>query len=83
MKAHFFPAYQLRGTPRIRQNAWGNWYGYIGNTRVIAFANTIPGSGMEEEAQAWLKEMQNEQASEQEASDPAPLRKYSKDWEPV
>lgn len=41
---------------RIKQNAWGNWYGYLGTKKVIAFTNTSPGSGMEEEAQAWLKE---------------------------
>lgn len=40
---------------RIKQNAWGNWYGYLGNKKVASFSNT-PTETMEEQAQAWLKE---------------------------
>jgi len=38
---------------RIRQNAWGNWYGYIGRRRVIAFGDS-PVRGAEAEAERWL-----------------------------
>lgn len=41
---------------RIRKNIWDNWYGYLGTRRVIAFANTIPGYGMQQEAEKWLAE---------------------------
>ena len=28
---------------RVRQNRWGNWYGYAGSKRVAAFANDTVG----------------------------------------
>lgn len=40
---------------RIHQNVYGNWYGYEGPRRVIAFYNTIPGYGAQQEAEAWLR----------------------------
>jgi len=40
---------------RIKQNAWGNWYGYLGTKKVASFANS-PTETMEQQAQAWLKE---------------------------
>lgn len=40
---------------RIRQNAWGNWYGYDGKRRVVVFNNT-PCESMEQQAQRWLLE---------------------------
>lgn len=45
--------------PRIRQNVWGNWYGYLGNRRVEAFANGREYS-MERAAQNWLAEQMAE-----------------------
>jgi len=38
---------------RIKQNAWGNWYGYLGNKKVESFSNT-PTETMEQQAQVWL-----------------------------
>jgi len=38
---------------RIRQNVWGNWYGYAGARRVVEFAN-MPEFGAEEDANHWL-----------------------------
>lgn len=40
----------------IRKNRYGNWYGYIGGKRVIAFTNITPGRGMEQAAKEWLAE---------------------------
>ena len=40
------------GKRRIRQNAWGNWYGYEGKRRVKAFAET-PEYSMEQNAERW------------------------------
>ena len=37
---------------RIKQNAWGNWYGYEGKRRVKAFAET-PEYSMEQNAERW------------------------------
>jgi hypothetical protein len=39
--------------PRIRQNRFDNWYGYLGNRRVEAFGNSTTASA-EENAKAWL-----------------------------
>lgn len=39
---------------RIRKNAWGNWYGYLGNKKVEWFASDAEYS-QEEIAQHWLK----------------------------
>lgn len=39
---------------RIRENIWGNWYGYEGTRRVIEFANT-PEFTAEFRANFWLK----------------------------
>jgi hypothetical protein len=39
---------------RIRQNQFGNWYGYEGTRKVIAFSET-PCNSQEEQAQAWLR----------------------------
>src|SRR5262245_50669796 len=41
--------------PRIKQNRWDNWYGYLGSKKVIAFFNS-PEETMEEAAQRWLRE---------------------------
>jgi hypothetical protein len=43
---------------RIKQNAWGNWYGYLGVSRVESFANT-PYESAEQMAQRWLQLMQS------------------------
>jgi hypothetical protein len=43
------------GKPRIHQNVWGNWYGYIGRKRVIAFGNSKEETA-EQAANRWLKE---------------------------
>ena len=40
---------------RIHQNVWGNWYGYLGTRRVIAFGNG-PEATAEQAANAWLQE---------------------------
>lgn len=40
---------------RIRQNAWGNWYGYEGTRRVAEFMNT-PCESMEAQAKRWVSE---------------------------
>ena len=42
----------LSGKRRIKQNAWGNWYGYEGSKRVNAFAET-PEYSMEQNAERW------------------------------
>lgn len=39
---------------RIRCNQYGNWYGYIGNKKVISFMNT-PFDSQEQQAQSWLE----------------------------
>jgi len=44
---------------RIRQNPYGNWYGYEGNRRVIEFSNSVFGS-QEEYANEWLAGKENE-----------------------
>jgi hypothetical protein len=43
------------GARRIKQNAWGNWYGYIGRKNVVSFSAT-PFESMEDQANRWLKE---------------------------
>ncbi len=43
---------------RIHQNKWDNWYGYLGNKKVIAFYNDPQGT-QEDNAKRWLQE-QNE-----------------------
>jgi len=40
------------GKRRIKQNVWGNWYGYIGSKRAEAFFNT-PEHSMEQNAKMW------------------------------
>lgn len=42
--------------PRIQQNAWGNWYGYIGRKRVKAFSNPVPNYGAQQEAEQWFSD---------------------------
>ena len=37
----------------IRQNAWDNWYGYLGGKKVIAFGNA-KGQTAERAANEWL-----------------------------
>jgi len=39
---------------RIKQNVWGNWYGYEGSKRVEAFCD-MPEFTAEDAAQAWLE----------------------------
>jgi hypothetical protein len=39
----------------IRQNAWGNWYGYIGRRKARAFFNTATQT-QEQQANDWLTE---------------------------
>ena len=41
--------------PSIKQNAWDNWYGYIGNRKVASFFNT-PTETQEQQAKRWLQE---------------------------
>jgi hypothetical protein len=56
----------------VKQNRWGNWYGYLGRKRVIAFAfdtaslvasstvmPTTGNSDAPEAAQKWLAEQKN------------------------
>lgn len=43
---------------RIKQNTWGNWYGYEGSRRVIEFSNT-PFGTQEQYAQEWLERKEN------------------------
>ena len=38
----------------IRQNAWDNWYGYVGGRRVEAFGNDAQGTA-EQHAIVWLR----------------------------
>ena len=40
------------GKRRIKQNVWGNWYGYEGSKRVKAFCET-PEYSMEQNAERW------------------------------
>lgn len=40
---------------RIRQSAWGNWYGYEGSRKVIEFSNT-PFEAQEDMAIRWASE---------------------------
>lgn len=47
---------------RIKQNVWGNWYGYEGNRRVIAFPATIP----EQDVTEWLQHQENSGEKENE-----------------
>jgi hypothetical protein len=42
---------------RIKQNAWGNWYGYLGNRKVECFFNDAYGT-QEQHAQEWLAEQE-------------------------
>jgi hypothetical protein len=49
------PATGKRPKPRIRKNAWDNWYGYLGNRRVMVFANA-PTETQEQQANRWLAE---------------------------
>jgi hypothetical protein len=58
-KTRFYPAYQCRGTPRIRKNRYDNWYGYVGRKRVVMFSNSTTQT-QEQQAEEWLKEMQSE-----------------------
>ena len=45
-------------TVKVRQTAWGNWYGYLGNRKVAAFDGAGCGAGgAEGEAKAWLEQM--------------------------
>jgi len=38
---------------RIRQNAWDNWYGYLGRKRVMEFVNSSTET-QEQQAKRWL-----------------------------
>jgi hypothetical protein len=38
---------------RIKQNAWGNWYGYEGSRKVKDFAES-PYESQEQAAKSWL-----------------------------
>lgn len=49
-----------KGKARIKQNAYDNWYGYIGTRRVIAFCNPVPSYGAQHEAWDWLVERKSE-----------------------
>jgi hypothetical protein len=42
---------------RIRENIYGNWYGYLGNRRVEMFFNSSTET-MEQAAKRWLTEQQ-------------------------
>ena len=44
----------LSGNRRIRQNVWGNWYGYIGTRKVQWFFDNSFGT-QEEHAKRWLE----------------------------
>jgi hypothetical protein len=39
---------------RIKQNAWGNWYGYEGRRRVKAFGESVEWTA-EQNAERWLR----------------------------
>lgn len=39
---------------RIKQNQWGNWYGYENNRKAIYFANT-PTHSQQQQAEYWLE----------------------------
>ncbi len=43
---------------RIKQNAWGNWYGYKGTRKVESFSSS-PYESQEEQALRWLDCMEN------------------------
>jgi hypothetical protein len=58
-KATFYPAYQCAGKPRIRKNAWDNWYGYVGTRRVVMFSNSTTQT-QEQQATQWLADMLSE-----------------------
>lgn len=40
--------------PRVRQNLYGNWYGYIGTSKVEYFSGTP--RNQEEQARRWLSD---------------------------
>lgn len=44
---------------KIHLNVWGNWYGYLGNKKVIAFSNH-PEYSMEQAAIEWKEKMEKE-----------------------
>jgi hypothetical protein len=39
---------------RIKQNIWGNWYGYEGQRRVKAFCDSVEWTA-EQNAERWLR----------------------------
>ncbi len=39
---------------RIKQNVWGNWYGYEGGRRVKEFAESVEWTA-EQNAERWLR----------------------------
>lgn len=47
--------FKLPGKPTIRENQWGNWYGYEGGRKTEHFFDDIEGS-QEEKAKRWLAE---------------------------
>jgi len=51
-----FAAAQATQKPkrRIKENAWGNWYGYEGNRMTTPFFNT-PTHTQKQEAEYWLE----------------------------
>lgn len=55
---------------KIKQNAWGNWYGYIGTRKVAAFSNS-PTQSQEDAAKEWLDQQMPTAKSESEDA-PAP-----------
>ena len=44
----------------IRQTAWGNWYGYLGNRKVESFDGCGFIGGQEEQAKEWLTRMKKD-----------------------
>ena len=49
----------------IKENAWGNWYGYIGGRKVEWFCDDLDGT-QEQNANAWLI---RERMKQQDATD--------------
>lgn len=47
---------------RVKENVWGNWYGYESNRRVIEFPN-MPWASPEELANEWLARKENDEGS--------------------
>jgi hypothetical protein len=59
----------------IRENAWGNWYGYTGGRKVEQFFSNQHGDDQQQQAEAWLLARNCERVLSEHGADLARLQR--------